>query len=168
LNKKNLLTFDMVALLLLVLVIIPGASATGSQSCSKTSSNWTKQDLCGHGGMIAIIVTSHDPTLENDLAAFDTKFGLPACTISNGCLEYATPFGVSNTNPAAHSDVSFYVEQAHATAPGAKILVVDAKSISWQDKYDADYYAKTRPEVQHVFSVSWSKVVVILGMTLKK
>ncbi len=159
----------MVASLLLASIIIPGASATGSQSCSKTSANWTDQNLCGRGGMIAIIVTSHDPTLEDDLAAFDTKFDLPACTISNGCLEYATPFGVSNTNPASGSDVaSFYVEQAHATAPGAKILVVDAKSISWQDKYDADYYAKTRPEVQHVFSVSWSKVIVTLGMTLKK
>jgi len=59
------------------------------------------------------------------------------------------------------------VDQAHATDPGAKILVVGAKSISWQDKYDADYYAKTRTEVQHIFSVSWSKVVVTLGMTLK-
>ena len=118
--------------------------------------------------MIAIIVTSHDPTLENDLAAFDTKFGLPRCTISNSCLEYATPFGISNKNPAAISDASPYVEQAHAAAPGVRILVVDAKSISWQDKYDADYYAKTRPEVQKVFSVSWSKVVVILGMTLRQ
>ena len=157
----------MVALLLLISVIIPGASATRSQSCSKTSSNWTDKDLCGHGGMIAIIVTSHASTIEKDLASFDTKFGLPACTISNACLEYATPFGVSNTNSPSGLDVSFYVEQAHATAPGAKILVVDAKSISWQDKYDADYYVRTRPEVQHVFSVSWSKVIIILGMTLK-
>jgi len=158
----------MVALLLLTSVITPGASATWSQSCSKTSSNWTGQDLCGHGGMIAIIVTSHDRTLENDLAAFNTVAGLPSCTISNGCLEHVTPFGASNTNPAASLDVSFYVEQAHATAPGAKILVVDAKSISWDDRYDAGYYAKTRPEVQHVVSVSWSKVVVVYGMILKK
>ena len=140
-----MLIFHMVALLSLTSIIIPGASATGSQSCSKTSSDWTSQDLCGHGGMIAIIVTSQDPTLEIDLAAFNAAAGLPSCTISNGCLEHATPFGVSNTNPAASSDVSFYVEQAHATAPGAKILVVDAKSISWDDRYDAGYYAKTRP-----------------------
>ena len=162
-----MIIFDVVVLLLLATAIIPGTSAAGSESCSKTSPNWTDQNLCGHRGMTAIIVTSHDPTLENDLAVYDTKFGLPDCTISNGCLEYATPCGVSNTNPGSRLDVSSYVAQAHANSPGAKILVVDAKSISWQDKYDADYYAKTRPDVQYVFSVSWSKVIVILGMTLK-
>lgn len=118
--------------------------------------------------MIAIIVTSDDPTLGNDLAAYDIQSGLPACTVTNGCLEIVTPFGISNLNPSSTSDVSLYVEQAHQAAPGAKILVVDAKSTSWQDKYDAVNYAKTLPEVEKVSSVSYSKVVMELGLVLKQ
>ncbi|MDE1767256.1 MAG: hypothetical protein KGI27_13445 [Thaumarchaeota archaeon] len=119
------------------------------------------------GSMIAIIVTSHDPTLENDLAVYDTQHGLPACIVTNGCLEIATPFGTSNSNPSSTSDVSFYVEQAHQADPGAKILVVEAKSTSWQDKYDAAYYAENLPAVAKVSSVSYSKVAIELGLVLK-
>lgn len=117
--------------------------------------------------MIAIIVTSHDPTLENDLAAYDAQSGLPACTVANNCLEIVTPFGLSNSNPPSTSDVSLYVAQAHQAAPGAKILVVEAKSTSWQDKYNAASYAENLPEVAKVSSVSYSKVVMELGLVLK-
>ena len=117
--------------------------------------------------MIAIIVTSDDPTLENDLAVYDTQHGLSACTVTNGCLEIATPFGTSNSNPSSTSDVSFYVEQAHQADPSAKILVVEAKSIGWQDKYDAAYYAENLPEVAKVSSVSYSKVAIEFGLVLK-
>ncbi|MGC1709952.1 MAG: hypothetical protein WA799_09170, partial [Nitrosotalea sp.] len=120
------------------------------------------------GSMIAIIVTSDDPTLENDLAAYDTQSSLTACTVTNGCLEIVTPFGISNSNPSATSDVSLYVEQAHQTAPSAKILVVEAKSIMWQDKWDAAYYAEKLPEVEKISSISYSKVAMELGLVLKQ
>jgi subtilase family serine protease len=119
------------------------------------------------GSMIAIIVTTDDPTLGNDLAAYDTQYGLSPCTVTNGCLEIATPFGTSNSNPSSASDVSLYVEQAHQADPGAKILVVEAKSTSWQDKYDAAQYAESLPEVAQVSSASSSKVVLELGLVLK-
>ncbi len=138
-----------------------------ASSCSNTSSNWTNSSLCGHGSMIAIIVTSHDPSLENKLAVYDAQFGLPACTVNNGCLEIATPYGISNSNPSSNSDMSPFVAQAHQAAPGAKILVVEAKSISWYDKYDAANYAKSLPEVAKVSSISYSKVVMIIGLLLK-
>jgi hypothetical protein len=118
--------------------------------------------------MIAIIITSHDPTLANKLAAYSTQSGLPVCAVENGCLEIASPYGVSNSNPSSNSDMSAFVWQAHQTSPGAKILVIEAKSISWQDKYDAANYAKTLPEVAKVSSVSYSKVVMILGLVLQR
>ena len=117
--------------------------------------------------MIAIIVTSHDPNLENKLAAYSAQNGLPVCTVENGCLEIAKPYGESNFNPSLNSEVSPFIEQAHQAMPGAKILVVEAKSISWQDKMDAANYAKTLPEVKNVYSVSYSIVVMIIGLILK-
>ena len=119
--------------------------------------------------MTAIIVTSHDPALESKLAEYSTQFGLPACTVENGCLKIATPYGISNSNPnpSSNLDLSPFVEQAHQIAPGAKILVVEAKSISWDDKDDAASYAKTLPEVVKVTSISYSKVVMIIGLVLK-
>ncbi len=144
--NKNI--FISVIVLLVSSLIIPSAFASG-------------------GSMIAIIVTTDDPTLGNDLAAYDTQHGLPPCTVTNGCLEIATPFGISNSNPSSTSDVSLYVEQAHQADPGAKILVVEAKSSSWYDKYNAAYYAENLPEVAKVSSVSWSRVVIELGLVLK-
>ncbi len=138
-----------------------------ASSCSETSTTWTDSSLCGHGTMIAVIVTSHDPALEDKLAAYSAQSGLPDCTVENGCLEFATPYGTSNFNPASNAEMAPFVEQAHNTAPGAKILVVEAKSISWQDKWDAANYATTLPEVKRVSSVSYSIVVMIIGLILK-
>ncbi|HUH61319.1 MAG TPA: hypothetical protein VLY66_00100 [Candidatus Eisenbacteria bacterium] len=164
LNKKNIIISAISALILVSSLAIPNVLA---YSCSSTSSNWTDSSLCGHGTMVAIIVTSHDPNLENKLATYNTQSGLPACTVENDCLEIATPYGISNSNPSSNSDMAPFVEQAHQTAPGAKILVVEAKSISWDDKMDAANYAKTLPEVVKVSSISYSKVVMMIGLILK-
>jgi hypothetical protein len=40
-------------------------------------------------------------------------------------------------------------------------------SIDWQDKWDATYYAEKRPEVAKIASISYSKVVMELGIILK-
>ncbi|GEM_PF-5988837 len=164
LNKGNIVV-GTAFLLAIPSMMIPNVLATST--CSNSSSNWADQSLCGHGAMLAIIVTSHDVNLESKLAAYNAQHNLPACTVENGCLEIATPYGISRSNPASNADMSSFVIQAHQSLPGAKILVVEAKSISWQDKYDAANYAKTLPEVAKVFSVSYSKVVMIIGLTLK-
>jgi len=165
LNKKNIIIG---ATLTLLLVSSLETSNQLAYSCSSTSSKWTDSSLCGHGAMVAIIVTSHDPDLENRLAAYDDQTGLPPCTVGNGCLEIATPYGMSNFNPSSNADMLPFVVQAHQASPGAKILVVEAKSISWDDKMDAAYYVKTLPEVGKVTSMTYSKVVMMIGMILKK
>ncbi|MGI0087588.1 MAG: hypothetical protein ACREBI_06470 [Nitrosotalea sp.] len=150
LNKKSVFTSVIVMMTLSSSFTIPSVFAASG------------------GSMIAIIVTSDDPTLENDFAAYDTQHGLSPCTVTNGCLEIVKPFGTSNSNPSSASDVSLYVEQAHQANPSAKILVVEAKSISWQDKYDAAYYAENLPDVAKVTSISHSKIVIELGLVLKQ
>jgi subtilase family serine protease len=148
-NKKNISISVIVLLVSSLSLTIPSVFATSG------------------GSMIAIIVTSDDPTLGDNLAAYDAQYGLPACTVTNGCLEIVTPFGTSNSNPSSTSDVSLYVEQAHQADHGAKILVVEAKSIGWQDKYDAAYYAENLPQVAKVSSTSYSIVAMELGLVLK-
>lgn len=121
----------------------------------------------GWTSMTAIIVTSDDPDLEAKLAQYDEQNGLPACTIQNGCLEIAKPFGASNPTPFSGQGPAFFVEQAHMANPSAKILVVEARSTSWQDRWNAMEYAKTLPEVAKVTSVSGSKIVMQVGLVLK-
>ena len=60
------------------------------------------------------------PNLERDLDLYNSNFGFPACTIANGCLEIVKPYGIPHIPVSL--DVSPYVEQAHETASGAKIL----------------------------------------------
>lgn len=165
LNKKRTFLGISVLFMLAPPLVIPDVLAAGS--CSSTSPDWTDLSLCGHGAMIAVVVTDHDTGLESKLAAYDTAHGLPACTVQNGCLEIATPFGTSSQNPSSGPDMSFFITQAHQFLPGVKILVVEAKSISWQDKHDAANYAMMLPEVAKVSSISYSKVVMIIGLILK-
>ena len=40
----------------------------------------------GRGQTIGIAVAYDDPDLEADLGVYRAKFGLPACTTSNGCF----------------------------------------------------------------------------------
>lgn len=120
----------------------------------------------GSNYMIAIIVTSDDPNLESEFAQYNAIHGLPPCTVLDGCLQIAKPFGTSSKNPATSSNVAFFVEQAHAVNPSAKILVVEARSTSWQDKWDASEYAKNLPGVQRVTFVSYSKIMMEIGLMI--
>jgi subtilase family serine protease len=84
----------------------------------------------GSGVTIAIIDWTEDPTIDEDLATFDSRFKVPAPP----SLEVVAPFGVtpfeaSNPEDVTGSfEVSMDVELAHATAPGAKIVLVLARS----------------------------------------
>src|SRR5713226_858682 len=40
----------------------------------------------GAGQTIGIVDAYDDPNIESDLGVFDSQFGLPACTTSNGCF----------------------------------------------------------------------------------
>jgi subtilase family serine protease len=83
----------------------------------------------GAGQTIAIVDAYDDPNIQADLNTFDTTYGLPACNSSNGCFRkiYATgrkPL----TNSGWALEISLDVEWAHAIAPQAKIILVEASS----------------------------------------
>jgi len=80
-------------------------------------------------GVIAIVDAYDDPTAENDLNVFSSKFGLPACTSANGCFQKVFASGHRPSVDCGWAqEISLDIEWAHAVAPGAKIVLVEAAS----------------------------------------
>jgi len=86
-------------------------------------------DNRGAGQTIAIIDAFDHPNIERDLGVFNTRFGLPACTTTNGCF---VKVYASGTKPATNAgwalEIALDVEWAHAIAPDAKIMLVESSS----------------------------------------
>jgi subtilase family serine protease len=121
------------------------------------SSTTNKGAYQGSGQTIVIVGAFHNSTVAADLAAFNTRFGLPACTTVNiaattalplakaapgsGCtisVVYATSAGGLTTKvPAANSgwatESALDVQWAHAIAPMARIILVEAASAGSND-----------------------------------
>jgi len=102
----------------------------------------------GSGETIALIEAYHDPFLASDLHTFDVAFGLP-----DPSLIVANQAG-SVSNPAWSLEESLDVEWAHAIAPGAQILVVEAHSQSRAALLVAVNAARNTPGVVAI-SMSW-------------
>jgi subtilase family serine protease len=94
------------------------------------------QGFDGRGRTIGIVDAYGSPTLAADVATFDALWGLPAAD-----LTVKTPFGIDPTTPSNASgwagETSLDVQWAHAVAPGAKIVLVVAKSNDDKDILDA-------------------------------
>jgi subtilase family serine protease len=105
-------------------------------------------------GTIAIIDAYDDPQIENDLNVFAKQYGLTACTVKNACLEVHKMASRLRTSADWAIEEALDVEWAHAIAPGAKILLVEATSNSGTDLLRAIDYARTRSDVVAV-SMSW-------------
>jgi subtilase family serine protease len=103
----------------------------------------------GSGQTIAIVDAYGSPTIQNDLATFDSQFGLPSAK-----LTIAYPSGTpSRTNGGWALETSLDVEWAHALAPNANIMLVVAKSASISDLVTAIDYATNHGA--QVVSNSW-------------
>ncbi len=100
----------------------------------------------GAGTTIAIVDAYDHPAIESDLAVFDARFGLPACTTANGCFRKIDAAGGSDY-PHKNADwgleIAMDVEWAHAVAPGARIVLVEARSDKFDDLVAAEDYART-------------------------
>ena len=108
----------------------------------------------GASSTIALIEAYDSASIEGDLGVFDNTYGLPACTSKNGCLEkHAMGSGIA-TNSGWALETALDVQWAHAIAPLAKILVVEAKTQSGANLLDALDYAAGRSDVVAI-SMSW-------------
>jgi subtilase family serine protease len=108
----------------------------------------------GAGQVIGIVDAYNHPRIENDLAVFSDAFGLPACTANNGCFQkiYATDKH-PGTDTLWALEISLDVEWAHAIAPQARILLVEAPSAKLADMVQAVDVAVQNGAT--VISMSW-------------
>jgi subtilase family serine protease len=83
----------------------------------------------GGSKVIALVVAYDAPTAAADLAAFSAQFGLPAADFQQ---VYATGTQPANV-PGWEIEASLDIEWAHAMAPKAKIILVEAASNSFAD-----------------------------------
>ncbi len=117
--------------------------------------NYPTSPTAGAGKTIAIVVAFDAPTVENDLNVFSSQYGLPLCTTANGCFKKV---GSSDSRRLPQVDTSWAVEAsldtqwAHAIAPGAKILLIEAQSDTLSSLMSAVDYAKGHADY---VSMSW-------------
>lgn len=105
--------------------------------------------------IIGIVDAYDDPKAEADLGTFSKQYGLPTCTTANGCFRKVFASGsqpVANANWAV--EISLDIEWAHAIAPQATILLVEAKSNDLSDLL-AGVDAAVRDGAS-VVSMSWT------------
>jgi subtilase family serine protease len=106
----------------------------------------------GAGTTIAIVDAFDDPNIANDLHQFDLQFGLPDPTFTKVNESGGTAMPAANGGWA--SEIALDVEWAHAIAPGANILLVEANDNSFSNLLTAVSYAANQPGVVAV-SMSW-------------
>ncbi len=123
-------------------------AAYGLNGVSFTSPTGSAVAGDGAGETIALIEAYHDPTIGSDLQTFDQAYGLPnpVLTVDN--------LAGNQTNTGWALEESLDVEWAHAIAPAANILVVEASSQSLQALLTAVNTARDTPGVVAI-SMSW-------------
>jgi subtilase family serine protease len=103
----------------------------------------------GAGQTIAIINAFGSAHLQNDFNTFNSHFGLPAAKIQ---IYY--PQGKPSKSDSGWAlETSLDAEWAHAVAPGAKLMLVVAKSANYSDLMGAIDYALSHGATQ--VSMSW-------------
>jgi subtilase family serine protease len=83
----------------------------------------------GAGQTIAIVDAYDHPTIQNDLNTFSRQFGLPPASFQKVYAQNAKP----RVDGGWALEIALDVEWAHAIAPGANILLVEAKSNRFSD-----------------------------------
>jgi len=108
----------------------------------------------GAGKSIAIVDAYNSTTIAKDLNTFSAKFGLPQCSGASSCFQQIEVAPRTANNSSWALEEALDVEWAHAIAPQAKIVLVEAHSASGTDLLSAINYAKALPNVVAV-SMSW-------------
>lgn len=142
---------------------LTSASPTGLSPSAVASvyslSGLSPSSGAGAGQIIAIVDAYHDPNALSDLNTFNRQYGYPqlsACTSlsqSGSCFLQADPQGTPTVNSGWVLEESLDIEWAHAEAPGAKIVLVEAASNSNTNLFNAVSYANSIGATE--VSMSW-------------
>jgi hypothetical protein len=116
------------------------ASAAGPVTPAEIHSAYALPDRGARGQTIAVVSAYNDPSIQADLAAYDKHFGLPACTLADGCLRTLNENGKPKPLPGPDasggqwvSESALGIEIAHAVCQGCKLLLVEADTATKLD-----------------------------------
>ena len=132
-----------------------GIAGTLSPSDLKVHYNFPTQ-YTGSGQAIAIVVAPGSSNPLTDLNAFSRYYNLPQCTNTNPCftmIDLSNAARVSPSNDWA-VEIALDTQWAHAMAPAAQIILVQAKSSNLSDLMAAVGVAVRQRNVVAV-SMSW-------------
>lgn len=90
----------------------------------------------GAGQTVAIVDASGDSDAESDLAAFRSYWGLPACTIANGCFRKVDQTGGTSyppDDPGWGLETTLDLDAVSSACPQCSILLVEASSSAVTD-----------------------------------
>jgi subtilase family serine protease len=128
---------------------LASTSPTGLSPATIQAAYSFSTSLSGAGKTIAIVDAYNDPNAESDLGVFSAQYGLPACTTSNGCFQKVNQTG-GTSYPKSNSgwalEISLDLQWAHAIAPGAHVLLVEASSNSFANLMAAEDYAASHSQ----------------------
>ena len=92
----------------------------------------------GTGKTIVIVDAFDNPLIQTDLDTFDATFGLPNATVNVVKMPGIPAFDINDGNQVGWTgEISLDVQWAHAVAPGAKLVLVEAASNDDNDIYAA-------------------------------
>ncbi|MBO9574815.1 MAG: S53 family peptidase [Sphingobium sp.] len=106
-----------------------------------TSADW------GSGATTVAVVDAYGyDEAEADLAVYRAKFGLPACTTSNGCFKKVNQRGQTSSYPREDTgwaqETALDLDMVSAMCPGCKILLVQADSPTYSNLANAENAAR--------------------------
>lgn len=115
----------------------------------------------GSGQTIAIVDAYRDPTIVADAEQFSTQFGLPGVCGAGGTagdcfkLKVSRPDGTAGTDQGWDLETALDVEWAHALAPRATIMLVEAHDATLASMFRAvDVAVNAHPDA---VSMSWGE-----------
>ncbi len=134
--------------------ILAGTSKTPKGMTPDQIKKIYRLPVSGGKGTIAIIGAYDDTSIEADLATFSKTFDLPPCTSANGCFTKHPMSSAIKSNSGWAMETTLDVEWAHAIAPDAKILLVEATTPSGSNLLKAVDYAAAQKGIVAI-SMSW-------------
>ena len=137
-----------------------GTTYTGCSPSGGSSANLPK----GGWGAIALVDAFDNPNAASDLAFFSSYWGLPAANFTkvyanstfgtlNGLTASCSGKPTGNTGWGLEEDLD--IQWAHAMAPSAKIILVEACSNSYNDLFFAEEVAGIKVGAGGDISNSW-------------
>jgi hypothetical protein len=108
------------------------AVAVSGYGPSDLDSAYSVPTTLGSGKTVAIVDAYNDPNAASDLATYRSNFGLPSCTVANGCFKQVNQNGATSPLPANNTgwagEEMLDIEMVSAICPNCHITLVEASS----------------------------------------